>query len=322
MKEMVHAGTHPLPTLAIVVGALVAVAACTEPVVLEDRPAACLNGKDDDGDGLIDCEDPDCVGTGVCETTATQCENGQDDDRDGKTDCEDEQCAAFCAPVERDCSTSPQSGCTRGLACYPRELTMVGKYCARPGPGRPADGCVDSESCGAGMMCTQGMCHLICQTDDDCERGGFCTRLPNAPAGLCFNPCLPGFSAKPCRGGECVTLHRFLITYHRADAVAICGVAPAWEGTADVGAECDDPPSRGALARMCKTGLSCLPRGDGNGECVALCGLLREAGDGGVETTRTVFECLDPEKKCILAHPLDRRRLGSMGVETGVCVDR
>jgi hypothetical protein len=52
----------------------------------------CGNGKDDDKDGKIDCEDSDCV----C-PVLENCANGKDDDKDGKIDCEDDECV--CVPA-------------------------------------------------------------------------------------------------------------------------------------------------------------------------------------------------------------------------------
>ena len=53
----------------------------------------CSNGIDDDGDGLIDCEDPDCYASNVC--TVEICNNGIDDDLDGWIDCSDSECFAL-----------------------------------------------------------------------------------------------------------------------------------------------------------------------------------------------------------------------------------
>jgi hypothetical protein len=51
----------------------------------------CANTTDDDGDGLIDCEDPDCFGQAGCNTEAL-CGDGFDNDNDGQTDCDDTDC--------------------------------------------------------------------------------------------------------------------------------------------------------------------------------------------------------------------------------------
>lgn len=53
----------------------------------------CNNGIDDDGDGFVDCEDFDCLGSIYCAVEI--CDNGIDDDGDGFVDCEDLDCANF-----------------------------------------------------------------------------------------------------------------------------------------------------------------------------------------------------------------------------------
>ena len=51
----------------------------------------CTDGLDDDGDGLIDCDDPDCGVDPVC--TEEMCDDQQDEDLDGLIDCADQDCA-------------------------------------------------------------------------------------------------------------------------------------------------------------------------------------------------------------------------------------
>ncbi len=50
----------------------------------------CSNGIDDDGDGLVDCDDPDCYNSNNC--LLEICDNGIDDDGDGLVDCDDTEC--------------------------------------------------------------------------------------------------------------------------------------------------------------------------------------------------------------------------------------
>jgi hypothetical protein len=54
----------------------------------------CTNGIDDDGDGLVDCADPDCAGQDVCRSPLPRedCNNCIDDDGDGLVDAEDPDC--------------------------------------------------------------------------------------------------------------------------------------------------------------------------------------------------------------------------------------
>ena len=61
----------------------------------EDNPDACKNGKDDDGDGIIDCKDTDCQWIYPCrekENSNALCTDGFDNDGDGKKDCDDPDC--------------------------------------------------------------------------------------------------------------------------------------------------------------------------------------------------------------------------------------
>jgi hypothetical protein len=50
----------------------------------------CFNGIDDDGDGLADCNDPDCATDPNC--VDENCNNNIDDDGDGYVDCDDTEC--------------------------------------------------------------------------------------------------------------------------------------------------------------------------------------------------------------------------------------
>jgi hypothetical protein len=59
----------------------------------------CQGGGDDDGDGLVDCADPDCAAVPPCVPAAAEvCDDGADNDGDGAFDCADADCAAdpFC----------------------------------------------------------------------------------------------------------------------------------------------------------------------------------------------------------------------------------
>ncbi|HCH63488.1 MAG TPA: hypothetical protein DFR83_11830 [Deltaproteobacteria bacterium] len=57
-------------------------------------PGECADGEDNDQDGLLDCEDPDCTGDEACiDDIEGECSDGTDNDGDGRVDCEDEDCA-------------------------------------------------------------------------------------------------------------------------------------------------------------------------------------------------------------------------------------
>lgn len=50
----------------------------------------CNDSIDDDGDGLVDCEDGDCANSSFC--VETSCSDGVDDEGDGWVDCMDDDC--------------------------------------------------------------------------------------------------------------------------------------------------------------------------------------------------------------------------------------
>ncbi|WP_185113975.1 gliding motility-associated C-terminal domain-containing protein [Fulvivirga imtechensis] len=71
----------------------------------------CNNGIDDDGDGLIDCNDPDCQYAANIER-GCNCADGIDNDGDGGTDKSDADCASFYGLTfigdgDSDCSITP-----------------------------------------------------------------------------------------------------------------------------------------------------------------------------------------------------------------------
>ena len=66
--------------------------------VFEHSAVLCANGSDDDGDGRVDCDDPDCVKNpfhDVCDKPRSEnrCADGVDGDGDGLVGCEDLDCA-------------------------------------------------------------------------------------------------------------------------------------------------------------------------------------------------------------------------------------
>jgi hypothetical protein len=77
-------------------------------VAREDSAAPqerCLDVGDEDGDGLDNCQDPDCT-----EACAEACGNLIDDDADGLVDCADEECAAACVEDCADDLDNDQDG--------------------------------------------------------------------------------------------------------------------------------------------------------------------------------------------------------------------
>ncbi len=56
---------------------------------IEQLEVDCADGDDEDDDGLVDCEDPDCTGSDDC---VEICDNGVDDDANDLVDCSDPDC--------------------------------------------------------------------------------------------------------------------------------------------------------------------------------------------------------------------------------------
>lgn len=58
----------------------------------------CADGRDDDGDALVDCEDADCAFRPAC--AELECDDLRDNDGDGLADCDDDDCwSASCHDV-------------------------------------------------------------------------------------------------------------------------------------------------------------------------------------------------------------------------------
>ena len=72
----------------------------------------CDDSIDDDGDGLVDCDDPDCFSSNLC-LPETACHDGQDNDVDGHVDCADPDCV-------------PSAACSVGSCVPDRDLGVVG----------------------------------------------------------------------------------------------------------------------------------------------------------------------------------------------------
>jgi hypothetical protein len=64
-----------------------------ESKLTEDSYERCRDHVDNDGDGLVDCDDPGCAAFSFCaELSAAACSDGVDNDGDALVDCADPDC--------------------------------------------------------------------------------------------------------------------------------------------------------------------------------------------------------------------------------------
>jgi hypothetical protein len=303
----------------VTLGVLVALRllGCAAPRIVEDSPAACANGIDDDGNGQTDCDDPACAATSRCEATADACRDGVDQDENGKVDCEDPRCVSrgFCeAYPAPDCDPARNVGCPVGLRCsQDREVST--RVCTRPGPRRYLDGCENSAECGGGLTCASGLCVRLCAEDAACPRATFCGFFDALGFGICSVACAP---ALPCPSGQtCVNLGaRAGARYRRYGYHFACvpaGPLPIGLGRAKTGAPCDDPPDllAPALERVCVPTDVCTPDANGGATCRTAC-----------LTDRDSMVTCGGGRRCVAADPFDARPpdpyLGS-DLYIGVC---
>ena len=121
-------------------------------------PEDCTNEVDDDGDGLIDCDDCDC--DGVCESEPCDgdceevCGDGADNDEDGATDCEDSDCDGDCP---EDCDDGRDNDGDGLLDCEDGDCTDCEEEVCDDGLDDDADGmidCADDDCWGNGCAAT------------------------------------------------------------------------------------------------------------------------------------------------------------------------
>ena len=87
----------------------------------------CYNGRDDNGDGAVDCADEACKATFICAADGEDCVNQRDDDGDGKTDCEDEACSntAACLPGAENCTNGQDDDGDGSIDCDDDDCKQV-----------------------------------------------------------------------------------------------------------------------------------------------------------------------------------------------------
>ena len=158
---------------------------CERDVPKPKTETNCADGVDNDGDGLVDCKDPDCP---ACPPPACppgqECCDGIDNDGDGKIDegnvcgslgqnepCPPnaiQSCDCYCG-VHRRCKADGTWGpCVVDKSCAPATVTTqsqcgAGNYCdygkcVLGDPGELGDECVHHNDCPPGRVCDLGYC--------------------------------------------------------------------------------------------------------------------------------------------------------------------
>jgi hypothetical protein len=110
-----------------------------EALVNPDTSEECASGRDDDCDGLVDCDDDDCL-----DACIEVCDDGFDNDQDGLLDCEDADCFDACIEVcddgfdndqdglvdcdDDDCIADESCGATREVMVLGGQMQMMYDY--------------------------------------------------------------------------------------------------------------------------------------------------------------------------------------------------
>ncbi len=169
-------------------------------ITIDVSQEICNNGIDDDGDGLVDCFDPDCAGT-PCDdanpcTSNDQCSGGVSGCVGGPpTNCDD---GNGCT----DDACDPAHGCTHSnnaAPCSDANTCTTADACANGAcVGGPTLNCDDGNGCTADS-CDQmlGCQHVLlpncqpCATDADCDDHNACDGTESCVGGVCQNGTAP-----------------------------------------------------------------------------------------------------------------------------------
>jgi hypothetical protein len=121
----------------------------------------CTNGLDDDGDGLVDCNDPVCTAHPACLVAAEVCTDGVDNDGDGLVDCSDPDCFTQpgCALVEL-CDDGTDNDADGLVDCQDidciGDINCVGIETCTDGVDNSSNGLIDCQdpTCAGGPLCS------------------------------------------------------------------------------------------------------------------------------------------------------------------------
>lgn len=130
-----------------------------------DRPpcveGSCRNGVDEDGNGQTDCEDANCAGSSFCRETS--CDDGEDNDSDGLRDCSDPDCALRAPCGEGSCSDNIDGDGDGDLDCADSDCAASRDchetFCTG-GVDDDGDGDIDcaDDECRTSVACGEASC--------------------------------------------------------------------------------------------------------------------------------------------------------------------
>jgi hypothetical protein len=157
---------------------------------------SCNTGVDEDGDGLVDCADPDCAADPICSSgNETLCDNLKDEDDDFLIDCEDPtdcQALAVCqpgaGPTGSPClSHNACSANNNDPLCLSEQVFgFMGGYCSEFCDLALND-CAPEAFCMPTHFSSGGVCVAICAGDADCRPGYRCMGIGSgSPFPFCW----------------------------------------------------------------------------------------------------------------------------------------
>jgi hypothetical protein len=185
---------------------------CLDPQCTDDPTCdeICDNGTDDNGDGLLDCYDPRCAGDPACDEV---CDDTEDNDLDLLTDCDDPDCAADAACTEGSCSDTLDGDGDTLVDCADGDC--MGDTACATGAAAAGAACAANTDCAGGACLDEagwgwvgGYCIDSWENPGDCSTitcgtGAECACLGMGACG-CFDSCA---TATDCRAGyECADL--------------------------------------------------------------------------------------------------------------------
>ncbi|PKN47482.1 MAG: hypothetical protein CVU59_02760 [Deltaproteobacteria bacterium HGW-Deltaproteobacteria-17] len=257
------------PSLALLFPLLLAGCPSRDDPKKHDVPSeVCDNLVDDDGDGLIDCDDVDCHADEACRTPAEVCLNLVDDDGDGLTDCFDPDCDAAPGCAGGACSSDhvfyddPES-CDAGYTCAFNGFMIPVCTADTDFGDAPFYGpCLEGRLCPKGSTClfwghTSACMPLCTEAHDVCPEDISC--VFNLTIGSSMHLCLPLSDCDPVADTGCPD-GRGCILFALADFHAMCLIP----GTVGPGEACDN-------FATCTPGHVCANYGPAPDTCNRLC---------------------------------------------------